>query len=274
VAKPGGDTSSLFPEDMNRRLIGRIARWHFLPQPMNSQEIQHAGMSPDHVHTTGNTLVDAARWAQSQLEKICLHKFLPSNVLQFLRLHDQPQMLLVDAHKRENWGHPMQRIAAAVSGLLQLHPKLTAVWPLHSNPQVRRNVQMGLACLPPDVLTRLCLTEPLPYPAMIALLDKCSLVLTDSHALQENASALKKPVLILREEDKTQELLESGAAMIAGTMARHIVELSSELLRDPMLLSSMQLQSSPLGDGHSAHRIAKVLGCESEPRLQIERQAA
>ena len=191
LGKPRSDSSSLFPENMNRRLIACIARWHFLPCPVSPQTLLDDGINPDHVHTTGNTVIDAAQWAQTQLDRSFLHKILPPDVLCFLRLHDQPKMLLVDAHKRENWGRPMQRIAAALAGLLQLHPQLTAVWPLHSNPQIRTDVQIGLASLPSDIRARLCLTEALPYPAMIALLDRCSLVLTDSDDLQEKASALK-----------------------------------------------------------------------------------
>lgn len=274
AGEPRAESPSLFPEAMNRRLIARIARWHFLHCPLTRETLLREGTDPDHIHSTGNTAIDAAQWAQAQLDGCCLHRILPADVLRFVRLHDHQQMLLVDAHQHENWGRPMQRIATALAGLLQLHPHLTAVWPLHTNPRVRADVQMGLAWLPAEVRSRLCLTEALPYTALIALLDKSCLILTDSHTLQEKASALKKPVMILRDENRPDELVEAGGAMIAGTMGRQIVEMTGELLHDPLLLTSMQLPVSPYGDGQAAHRVARILDSQSRSRLQIERQAA
>ena len=168
----------------------------------------------------------------------------------------------------------MQRIAAAVAGLLQLHPQLSVVWPLHPNPRVRADVQAGLAWLPAAVRERLCLTGALEYPALMTVLGRCRLTLTDSGGIQEEASALRTPVLILRESTERQELVAAGGAMLVGTLAHQIVEMTSEVLRDPLLLRSMQLETSPFGDGQAAERIADVLTQAHEPQLNHERQVA
>ncbi len=183
-------------------------------------------------------------------------------------------MLLVTAHRRENWGVPMQRIAAAIGGLLQLHPQLSVVWPLHPNPKVRADVHMGLASVPAQARARLCLTDALQYPALIGVLERCSFTLTDSGGIQEEASALQKPVLILRESTERQELVQAGGAQLVGTLVHQIIEHASELLHDPVLLASMQLQTSPFGDGLAAQRIADVLCREVHPTLHVERLAS
>ena len=263
-----------FPEEMNRSVIGRLARWHFPPTAQARHNLLREGIADEHIHEVGNTVIDAAQWARERMSRSCLKDLVPADVLRFLRLHEHEQLLLVTAHRRENWGRPMQRIAAAVAGLLQLHPQLTIVWPLHPNPQVQADVHMGLSSLPASARARLCLSDPLQYPALITLLEACRFTLTDSGGIQEEASALHKPVLILRESTERQELVDAGGALLAGTLAHQIVELASELLRDTMLLTSMQLPASPFGDGHAAQRIADILSRECEPRPHTQRLAA
>lgn len=263
-----------FPEEMNRCVIGRLARWHFPPTPQARENLLREGVASEQIHTVGNTVIDAALWAQERLDTPDKGVCLPASLQQFLQDRAHPQLLLVTAHRRENWGRPMQRIAAAVAGLLQLHPQLTVVWPLHPNPQVRDDVHVGLSCLPGAARGRLCLTSALEYPALMAVLRRCLFTLTDSGGIQEEASALRTPVLILRESTERQELVDAGGAMLVGTLAHQIVEVASELLRDPMLLASMQLGSSPFGDGHAAERIADVLTKEHDTHLWHERLAA
>lgn len=262
-----------FPEEMNRSVIGRLARWHFPPTLQARDNLLREGIAPGHIHTVGNTVIDAARWTQLQLDKHPQRTALPSELQTFLA-RAQPELVLVTAHRRENWGRPMQRIAAAVAGLLQLHPQLSVVWPLHPNPRVRADVQAGLAWLPAAVRERLCLTGALEYPALMTVLGRCRLTLTDSGGIQEEASALRTPVLILRESTERQELVAAGGAMLVGTLAHQIVEMTSEVLRDPLLLRSMQLETSPFGDGQAAERIADLLTQAHEPQLKHERQVA
>ena len=133
---------------------------------------------------------------------------------------------------------------------------------------------MGLASVPALARERLCLTESLQYPSLIAALERCSFTLTDSGGIQEEASALQKPVLILRESTERQELVQAGGARLVGTQVHQIIEHSSELLQDAMLLAAMQLETSPFGDGLAAQRIADVLCREVQPTVHCERMAA
>ena len=263
-----------FPEEMNRCLIGRLAQWHFPPTPQATQNLLHEGIDGSRVHQVGNTVIDAALWAREHLRQQPLHECMPPDLARFMQLQAQGPMLLVTAHRRENWGVPMQRIAAAIGGLLQLHPQLSVVWPLHPNPKVRADVHMGLASVPAQARARLCLSDALQYPALIGVLERCSFTLTDSGGIQEEASALQKPVLILRESTERQELVQAGGAQLVGTLVHQIIEHASELLHDPVLLTSMQLQTSPFGDGLAAQRIADVLCREVHPTLHVERLAA
>ena len=263
-----------FPEEMNRSLIGRLAQWHFPPTALATQNLLHEGIDGGRIHQVGNTVIDAALWARDHMRHMSARERLPAVLADFMERQPQGQMLLVTAHRRENWGLPMQRIAAAVGGLLQLHPQLTVVWPLHPNPKVCADVHMGLASVPALARERLCLTESLQYPSLIAALECCSFTLTDSGGIQEEASALQKPVLILRESTERQELVQAGGARLVGTQVHQIIEHSSELLQDAMLLAAMQLQTSPFGDGLAAQRIADVLCREVQPTVHCERLAA
>lgn len=143
--------------------------------------------------------------------------------------------------------------------LLKLYKDLAVVWPLHPNPSVRNDIQDAFQSLDPACRDRLCLTEPLEYPALITLLSKCLFTLTDSGGIQEEASALSRPVLILREETERQELVKAGGALLVGTDIRSIVEHASVLLNHERTYKSMQIPVCPFGDGKSASRIADIL---------------
>lgn len=263
-----------FPEDLHGGLIDHMARWHFTSSPGACQTLLDEGIARDRIHEAGNSAIDAALWARQRMGNICLKNLVPPDVMRFLRLHEHGQLLLVSTHQRENRGQALLRVAAAVAGLLQLHPQLTVVWPLPAQPQLRAEVHRGLACLPAHVRQRLCLSEPLPYPARITMLELCRFVLTDSDALVQEASALQKPVLILREHSAHPELVEAGGALMAGNMAHRIVTLATELLGDPLLATAIQLPSSPFGDGQAAQRMAEILSQETESRMGTEKHTA
>ena len=252
-------THDPFPEEMNRCLISRLAHWHFPPTPQARANLLHEGVDARCIHEVGNTVIDAALWARERLRGQPPQAFLPAEVANFFQAHATRPMLLVTAHRRENWGLSMQRIAAAVGGLLQLHPELTVVWPLHPNPAVQADVQTGLASLSAAERERLCLRPALPYPALIWILEHSEFSLTDSGGIQEEASALQKPVLILRESTERDELVQAGGARLVGTDVQAIIEQASDLLLDPLLLAAMQIPASPFGDGQAARRIADVL---------------
>jgi UDP-N-acetylglucosamine 2-epimerase (non-hydrolysing) len=250
-----------FPEEKNRELIGRLAHWHFPPTAQAADNLRREGVPAQQIHEVGNTVIDAALWVKSQVEQGHALEALPPEAQSFLYRHGASRLMLVTAHRRENWGRPIQLIAAAVGILLRLHPDLTVVWPLHPNPSVRADIQNAFSTLDTASRQRLCLTDPLEYPALISLLARCHFCLTDSGGIQEEASAFHCPVLITRDSTERQELVDAGGAVLVGTDPHRIVEQASALLNDPWAYRAMQVHESPFGDGHSAQRIADVLTC-------------
>lgn len=248
-----------FPEEKNRELIGRLASWHFPPTPQAAENLRREGIAARQIHEVGNTVIDAALWVKAQLDLDGAADALPSDVRQFLQCHGTSRLMLVTAHRRENWGHPIQMIASAVGVLLKLHPDLTVVWPLHPNPSVRADILSAFSGLQGPCRERLCLTDPLEYPALIHLLACCHFCLTDSGGIQEEASAFHCPVLITRDSTERQELVDAGGAALVGTDPHRIVEQASRLLSDTWAYRAMQVRESPFGDGHSAQRIADIL---------------
>jgi UDP-N-acetylglucosamine 2-epimerase (non-hydrolysing)/UDP-N-acetylglucosamine 2-epimerase (hydrolysing) len=248
-----------FPEEKNRELIGRLAHWHFPPTHQAYENLCNEGISSKQIFQVGNTVVDAALWVQSRLKDNPHVPSVPPDVLRFMQEKLPARLMLVTAHRRENWGQPIRQIAAAVGTLLQKHRDLVVVWPMHPNPAVREDIQAAFSPLPEDCRSRLCLTEPLEYPALIQLLAHCHFTLTDSGGIQEEASALRRPVLITRDSTERQELVDAGGALLVGTDPKTIVQQASLLLNNEAAYQAMQLSHSPFGDGQSASRIADVL---------------
>ena len=250
-----------FPEEKNRELIGRLAHWHFPPTEQSRDNLLQEGIAPDRVHLVGNTVIDTALWVREHMasDGFDAASALPLPLRSFLTAHVGARLLLVTAHRRENWGQPIRNIATAVGRLLRQYPDLIVVWPVHPNPAVRSDVESVLNGLSPDCRARTCLTEPLDYPALISVLAQCHFTLTDSGGIQEEASALGRPVLIARDSTERQELVQAGGALLVGTDTEHIVEQASRLFNQDSAYRSMQLSTSPFGDGHSAERIADIL---------------
>lgn len=250
-----------FPEEKNRELIGRLARWHFAPTPRTRDNLLREGIADQAIHVVGNTVIDAARWTQSRILPAAFPALgaVPRGPAMFMGAHPGQRMLLVTAHRRENWGQPIRNIATAVGRLLAAHSDHIVVWPLHPNPAVRAEVEPVIAELHEAQRSRVCLTDPVDYPALITLLERCHLTLTDSGGIQEEASALARPVLIARDSTERQELVDAGGAVLVGTNVERIVSEGSRLLEDGAAYRAMQLETSPFGDGNAAQRIADVL---------------
>ena len=248
-----------FPEEKNRELIGRLASWHFPPTHQATTNLLREGIPSQQIFEVGNTVIDTALWVKHRLLHEQLEPELAPDVFQFLQTHLPARLVLVTAHRRENWGQPIRLIASAVGVLLQRHRDLVMVWPMHPNPSVREDIQAVAHSWPADCRERLCLTEPLAYPGLISLLANSDFTLTDSGGIQEEASALRRPVLITRDSTERQELVDAGGARLVGTDPDHIVEHASRLLRDPGTYRAMQLRQSPFGDGQSSQRIADIL---------------
>jgi UDP-N-acetylglucosamine 2-epimerase (non-hydrolysing) len=253
-----------FPEEKNREMIARLARWHFAPTPQARRNLLEEGIAAEAVHEVGNTVIDAALWTRdcTAHPDFDLARYAPGELCRFLTRHRHRPIMLVTAHRRENWGKPIADIAAAVARLLQEHPDAVAVWPVHPNPAVLADIERGLRGIAPEARERIDLTSPLEYPAMIALLSRCHFALTDSGGIQEEAAALRVPVLIARESTERQELVDAGGAVLVGTDVETLVRKAASLLLDPRARDAMQVKRCPFGDGRAARRIAGILSGE------------
>ncbi len=254
--------------------IADRARWLFPFSAQASRHLRVQGIHSQRMHGLGSTAIDAALWTADRMERAGPTDILPVELLQFLQVHAQQPLLLVSTQGAQHQGAPMQRVAAAIGGLLQLHPQLGVVWTVPAHPRYRAHLHMGLASQSPEILSRLHLTNDLPYPARIGLLVRSHFSLSDCSELQQAASALHKPVLILGRSDQPHPLVQAGAARQVEATARQILEQACEWLADPLLLASMQLPTSPWGDGRAAQRIAEVLCQPGFHPIHASRQPA
>lgn len=250
-----------FPEEKNREMIGRLAHWHFPPTRQARYNLLGEGISASHIFEVGNTVIDAALWTRDRIADPVhgQRQAMPEMLAQFMAQHGRRRMILITAHRRENWGQPIRNIANAVATILAAHPDVVAVWPVHPNPAVRLDVEREFASLPAALRERICLTAPLGYQTLIGLLVHCHFTLTDSGGIQEEASAFGKPVLIARTSTERQELVNVGGARLVGTDIETITQIAHLLLTDQVAYHAMQLAHSPFGDGQSAARIADVI---------------
>ena len=250
-----------FPEEKNRELIGRLAHWHFPPTPQARNNLLAESVPAERIFEVGNTVIDAALWTRDRLQAGYgkTNPSMPDHARAFLQQYADHRLILITAHRRENWGAPIRDIARATAKILADHPDTVVVWPVHPNPAVRQEVENELGTLSHELQQRICLTAPLDYPALIELLVRCYFTLTDSGGIQEEASAFAKPVLVTRNSTERQELVDVGGAHLVGTDIHTIVRHADTLLRDALAYRRMQVDCSPFGDGKSSQRIAAIL---------------
>ena len=253
-----------FPEEMNRELTARLSRWHFSPTSRAAGNLEREGIRAG-VHVVGNTAVDAALQGTARVDALLAEgtPVLPAALdplRQGLELAKW-RLITVTAHRRENWGEGIASIAQAVAQLLEAHPDVAVVWPVHGNPAVRDAVHAELATKVPALEGRLTLCEPLDYPALLWCLHRSVLALTDSGGIQEEGAALSCPVLVLRNTTERPELIDAGAGLIVGTDRERIVSTVSGLLAEPdgAGLQRMRDATNPFGDGTTSRQIADVL---------------
>ena len=248
-----------FPEEMNRSVIGRLAQWHFAPTSNAVENLAKEGLR-DQVHQVGNTAIDAARWGLERLSTYWKHhaERFPQALSRLHRIGPEQKLLLITAHRRENWDRGIEQIATAVRQWLQSHPDYLAVWPVHANRVVADTVHRIFSDLDGNLADRIILTEPLDYPAMLWAMDRSWLILTDSGGIQEESAALDKPVLVLRDTTERPELVSSGRGVLTGARLESILHEMQRLHDSPKDYSSMCAGANPFGDGRAAQRIASI----------------
>ena len=245
-----GNIYAPWPEEVNRKIVSAIADQHFAPTERAADVLRRENIPPERIHVTGNTVIDALLAIRSLVEA---SPELAAQSDQTLRRHSERRIILVTSHRRENFGDGMTRIADALVKILE-RPDVSIILPLHPNPNARDVLGMRLASHP-----RAELIAPQEYPEFVRLLSAAYIVLTDSGGIQEEAPALGKPVLVMRESTERPEGVEAGTARLVGTQTDRIVSEVTRLLDDHLHYSAMARAHNPFGDGRASERIVKVL---------------
>ncbi len=255
------DIYSPWPEEMNRQITGRIATYHFAPTPLAQENLLKENIPPQHITVTGNTVIDAL---YAVVEKIQQDRSLSGELTERLqaagydplRIGQGRRLVLITGHRRENFGEGFRNICRAIKTLSEKYPEVDFVYPMHLNPNVRRPIaevfgqQHG---------ANLFFIEPLEYLEFVFLMEKSTLVLTDSGGIQEEAPGLGKPVLVMRDTTERPEALAAGTVRLVGTDYDRITGEVSRLLDDKTYYESMSRAVNPYGDGLACGRIVARL---------------
>jgi UDP-N-acetylglucosamine 2-epimerase (non-hydrolysing) len=235
-----------FPEEMNRRLLSTLSHLHFAPTSGALANLLAEGTPRRQIYVTGNTVTDALVQIADRLPA-----GLPRGLVD---LPEGARFALVETHRRENLGEPMRQVCKALKALVERHSDFHVVFSVHPNPAVREVVFPELRGV-----ERVHLLEPVDYTSLIALIRECTLILTDSGGIQEEAPSLGKPVLVLRRQTERPEGVEAGVAELMGTDCARILERASALWTDPIAYRRMSMIASPYGDGQAARRTVEAL---------------
>ena len=242
-----GDMYSPFPEEANRKLTGAIATLHFAPTESNEANLAKEGIT-ENVFRTGNTVIDALL---SVINKE--HKFEDEelNKIDF----ENNKVILLTAHRRENWGEPMKNIFAAVREVAEQNDDVQIIFPMHKNPLIRDLARESFK----GIEHKVALIEPLEYVDFANLMNKCYLIMTDSGGIQEEAPALGKPVVVLRTETERPEAVKAGTVRLAGVERNKIFEITNELIINDVEYHKMAHAVNPYGDGKACERIVELI---------------
>ena len=247
---------SPWPEEANRVLTTRLARWHFCPTENNKRNLMKEGVDERNIHVTGNTVIDALLMAKEMVQK---DPPAIEGVPQGL-MSSKERMVLITGHRRENFGDGFEHICKAIRNLANRFPMVHFVYPVHLNPHVREPVERILGAYAGK---NIHLIAPQSYLPFVALMDRAAVILTDSGGVQEEAPSLGKPVLVMRDTTERPEAVEAGTVRLVGTEADVIESATSELLTDDGRCESMAKAVNPYGDGQAVRRILDVLHAEN-----------
>ncbi len=249
-----GNKLSPWPEELNRKITGVVADFHFAPTELAQENLKGENVAPESIEVTGNTVIDALLAVEAKvLNNQSVAEYCESKIDLDCLCGEQP-ILLVTGHRRENFGEGFQDICSALKVLATKNPELQIVYPVHLNPNVQGPVNSLLSGL-----NNVHLIEPQDYLPFVYLMMKSHLILTDSGGIQEEAPSLGKPVLVMRDTTERPEALAAGTVKLVGTSADVIVNNVQDLLGDNALYESMSKSSNPYGDGKAASRIAQRL---------------
>ena len=254
---------SPWPEEMNRQLTGRIATLNFAPTPLSQQNLLNENVPQQHIYVTGNTVIDALHMVvgkikgDEELRQQLAHNLF-KNGYDVSRLNNERKLVLITGHRRENFGDGFMNICNAIKHLSEKYSDVDFVYPMHLNPNVRRPIHkiFGENL---DNLGNLFFIEPLEYLDFVFVMEKSTIVLTDSGGIQEEAPGLGKPVLVMRDTTERPEALDAGTVKLVGTDYNKIVDGVSTLLDDEKQYSIMSRANNPYGDGKACPRIADAL---------------
>jgi UDP-N-acetylglucosamine 2-epimerase (non-hydrolysing) len=237
------DIYNPFPEEVNRRLISVVSSYNFAPTETAYKALANEGFKKDSIYITGNTVIDALLMTVKKKHKLNLD--IPV---------DNRRIILVTAHRRESFGIPFENICNALKDIATQNENIEIIYPVHLNPNVQEPVDTILS----DI-KRVHLIEPLEYLDFVQLMNKSYLILTDSGGIQEEAPALGKPVLVMREKTERPEAVKVGIVKLVGTDTKKIVKETENLLKNKRMYERMSKAHNPYGDGKAAERIVKIL---------------
>lgn len=262
---------SPWPEEMNRQITGRIANYNFSPTPLSEKNLQEE-KAHGHIYVTGNTVIDALHMVVDKLknDKVLAeeqNKVLLEAGYDVKRLVNGKKLVLITGHRRENFGDGFIRMVTAMKELSEKYPEVDFVYPMHLNPNVRKPIHevFGEDLIRPNFF----FIEPLQYLEFVYLMEKSTIVLTDSGGIQEEAPGLGKPVLVMRDTTERPEALASGTVHLVGTEYDKIMNEVSTLLEDKEAYARMSHAVNPYGDGQACRRIADTLAGKETDRYEI-----
>ena len=237
------DLSAPYPEEFNRQAVSTLAEWHFAPTARSRDNLLREGKRADRIFVTGNTVIDAL--------KTTVRRDYTHPVLEWAA---GSRLVLLTAHRRENWGQPLHRIFRAIRRVVEAHPDVRVIYPVHLNPDIREAAETEL-----QDCERIRLMEPIDVLDCHNLMARSHLILTDSGGIQEEAPALGKPVLVLRDVTERPEGVEAGTLELVGTEEDRVAGAFTRLLDDPEAYRRMAHAENPYGDGQACRRIADIL---------------
>lgn len=242
-----GNLFSPFPEEANRRVTSQLASLHLAPTPQAKANLLREGVDPATVVVTGNTVIDALLHTRAQ-------HITPSAPEVREAIASGRPIVLVTAHRRENWGEAIAGVGRALARIARAYPDHLILMPVHGNPRIREAIEPAVAGV-----SNVILTSPLSYGEFVTVMDAAHLVLTDSGGVQEEAPSLGKPVLVMRENTERPEAVQAGTVRLIGAAEDRIVAEVSALLDSPALYDSMAHAANPYGDGHAASRTVAAM---------------